>query len=254
MKNLKKYLTKNLDRDCILSCFEQINSTNDFLLNQPSIRLPHICISNHQTHGKGQHGRVWQSAKNSSLLLSLKYPFSADTDLSGLSLMVGLSIVNTLKQHFKITHCEQLQIKWPNDIYYQAKKLAGILIENQVQGSDINSVIGMGINIALPDDFSCDSPFIDLKTILRDKPNKASFCLLIIEQLLTDIATFEQNRFMHFLPQWRLLDYLYQAKITLMDKTTYQANGVNYLGGLQLVGKESCVLYDSSRIKEITIG
>ena len=249
INDLKQYLSQHLAQDCLLSCFEQIDSTNDFLLKQARTTKPHICIALNQTKGRGQYHKNWQSDLGKHILLSVKYRFSSGVVLNGLSLVIGLSTINALRTIIGIT---DLKLKWPNDIYYQDKKLAGILIENQAQGRQNTGVIGLGINMALPDDFLGDQLAIDLACILGKLPDINQLYLSIINQILVDITLFERYGFTYFLPKWQAVDYLAGRNIILTNGQTYQADGINQVGALCLKNKQNHqVLYHSNQIKAI---
>ena len=98
-----------------------------------------------QTAGKGQIGNSWESEAGKSLLFSLiLYPLRITIDNQFiLSQIVSLGIKKTLDEY-----TDGITIKWPNDIYWNDKKLVGILIENSLQGTKIkSSVIGIGLNV-----------------------------------------------------------------------------------------------------------
>jgi BirA family biotin operon repressor/biotin-[acetyl-CoA-carboxylase] ligase len=98
-----------------------------------------------QSAGRGQPGNAWESEEDKNLLLSIiVYPGTvAPPDQFIISMSVSLAISDFLTLHgIKST------IKWPNDIYVDDRKIAGILIENSVRGSSIeNSIIGIGLNV-----------------------------------------------------------------------------------------------------------
>jgi BirA family biotin operon repressor/biotin-[acetyl-CoA-carboxylase] ligase len=129
---LKETESTNLVASELLS---KINPPNGFLI-----------ITDYQTAGKGQYGRVWQSEKDKNLLFSLilnQLNLQAN-QLFRLHLSTSLSIIRTLDG----LGISQLKIKWPNDIYRNDRKLAGILIQNQLKGSLVeHSVIGIGMNV-----------------------------------------------------------------------------------------------------------
>ena len=96
-----------------------------------------------QTAGRGQAGNVWESEADKNLLFSvlLKNPPIPIESSFRLSMATSLSIVDALK-------IDEVRIKWPNDIYYEDKKLGGILIENIISYNAIRySIIGVGLNI-----------------------------------------------------------------------------------------------------------
>ena len=98
-----------------------------------------------QTQGKGQRGNVWLSESGKNLLSSFVFKpdnLSVENQIA-LTWATSLSLLETLRK-FNI----EALIKWPNDIFVGGKKIAGILIENQLQGSKIScSIIGVGLNI-----------------------------------------------------------------------------------------------------------
>jgi BirA family biotin operon repressor/biotin-[acetyl-CoA-carboxylase] ligase len=128
-----------------------VDSTNNYLKKLVHDEHPEegsMVITEFQSAGRGQMGNGWASEAGKNLLLSLLiYP---DNLLANeqfiISRMASLAVKNCLNQFV-----DDIRIKWPNDIYWKDKKIAGMLIENDVQGRYIqNSVIGIGININQP--------------------------------------------------------------------------------------------------------
>lgn len=104
-----------------------------------------IVVAREQLAGRGQAGNSWESEPGKNLTFSLLlYPdFLPIQDYFLLSEAVALGIKKALDSYLGF-----LSVKWPNDIYYRDKKLAGILIENEIQGrSIVRSVIGIGLNV-----------------------------------------------------------------------------------------------------------
>jgi len=129
---------------------QETTSTNEYLSElQKKEKLEEgtIIWTDFQTAGKGQTGNSWESEPNKNLLFSiLFYPdFLEAAEQFILSQAVSLAIVDTLKPLLKN---ETVSIKWPNDIYVGNKKIVGILIENTIRGSSIDTCIaGIGINV-----------------------------------------------------------------------------------------------------------
>ena len=106
-----------------------------------------VIYSDHQLSGKGQRGNHWidQPAKNVLLSLLLRPKFLPIKNQFFLNLIIGLAIVDALKEKLP---SRQIKLKWPNDVYVDDRKIAGILIENSLRGTAIeSSVNGMGINL-----------------------------------------------------------------------------------------------------------
>lgn len=127
---------------------EETTSTNSYLkilLREQYLEEGFVVVADFQTAGRGQVGNSWYSGKGENLLFSLLiYPTEIPANEQFIiSRIVSLAIKNTLDQF-----ADDIRIKWPNDIYWKDKKIAGILIENSLQGKVIeNSIIGIGLNL-----------------------------------------------------------------------------------------------------------
>ena len=127
----------------------QCHSTNDELVNmtKKSDELEGLVVyTDNQTDGRGQRGNIWfaEPGKNILMSLLLKPTFLAISDQFYLNLIAGLAIVDTLRNY---TNAE-VQLKWPNDVYLDRKKVCGILIESNLRGSTLeSSVLGVGLNL-----------------------------------------------------------------------------------------------------------
>lgn len=127
---------------------DSVDSTNNFtakLINDQICQNGAVILADEQTAGKGQMGNTWESERGSNLLCSIAWrPDNLSVnDQSKLSWLVAL-ILHKLMLRFGIN----AEIKWPNDIYVQKQKIAGILIENQIEGKNISWVIvGIGLNV-----------------------------------------------------------------------------------------------------------
>mgnify|MGYP002525167437 FL=1 len=233
--------------DC--SILESTTSTNDYLTTLPFSQNIKVCIAREQTAGKGQYQRVWLSKKDSSVLLSLRYPFSIKVALNGLSLAMGLSVIDVLEC---VYHLDHLKLKWPNDVYFKDQKLAGILIENSVQNDQQSVVIGLGLNYQLATDFECDTPWTDLSKNCTTLPNLVDLHEKLINNLIKSCQRFEQHGFSAFQAQWNQHDYLLgkQLELNYQDKKTIgTANGVNEHGALIIKSDNTMIeAYSSEQI------
>jgi len=131
-----------------LQYIKQTHSTNALLWKM--IRESHqpdgtVVYTDFQTAGKGQIGNSWESEAAKNLLFSVVlHPSQIPLDrLFLVSQLVSIAIKRVLDKY-----CENISVKWPNDIYWNDKKLAGILIENSLQGNKVKAVvIGVGLNV-----------------------------------------------------------------------------------------------------------
>ena len=127
---------------------DEVDSTNLYMKRLAREKHPEegsLVIADYQTAGRGQMGSSWFSTRGSNLTFSLLiYPREVEVaEQFIISRIASLAVKNTLDQF-----TDDICIKWPNDIYWKDKKIAGMLIENDIQGKHIeNSVIGIGINI-----------------------------------------------------------------------------------------------------------
>lgn len=148
---------------------DSTESTNTYAKSLPAPETdstPLVVITDNQTRGRGQRGNSWESEAGSNLTFSLTvYPrWMSPSHQFELSMLVSVGLVNALRSFVGTT--DWFSVKWPNDIYYGDKKIAGILIENSVNGPSIErSVIGIGINV-------------NQKVFVSDAPNPVSLCHL----------------------------------------------------------------------------
>jgi len=127
---------------------DRVDSTSNYvatLISEGKARHGMVILAENQTNGRGQRGSVWQSESSKNLILSI-YLEHSDLEIhhqEALTHFTSIAILNCLSK-FGISSV----IKWPNDLLVTKKKIAGILIENQLRGNKItSSVIGIGLNI-----------------------------------------------------------------------------------------------------------
>lgn len=248
MQSLKSLINE----DVILYIFDTIDSTNDFLLKQQTNSKPQICLANTQLAGRGQYNRTWLDSKNSSILLSIRTNIA--NSIAGLSLVIGIAVIDALKTELAIN---SLKLKWPNDIYYNGQKLAGILIESKLQNNSNDCIIGLGLNINMAADFSSQNTWTDISKILNTKIiNKDIITATIIKHILRAVANFEQKSLDFFLADWHLVDYLYNKDIKLATGI-YKAIGISTNGALLLKSyfdNSTKEIYNSNDILQIYDG
>jgi BirA family biotin operon repressor/biotin-[acetyl-CoA-carboxylase] ligase len=241
-----------------VTVLDVIDSTNNYLKKAAANGHPHAsCVAtNIQTHGKGRRGRQWQSALGENLTFSFLWRFTKGASaLSGLSLVVGIALIRSLKK----MHVHQALLKWPNDILVQDdgvyKKLAGILIELQgdMDGQSA-AIIGVGINLNLSKKqiAKIDQPAISIKQCTDDPIDPNAILAIIIRDLTEVLATFEASGFTSLRDEWSSYD-AFQDKvinITSGDGNTIQgrSQGVNDAGSLEVVTDNGLKVYASGEI------
>lgn len=124
-----------------------VDSTNAEALRllQSGMPAPFVVLAESQTSGRGRRGRAWASPPAQNLYYTLALKVSSGTQgLSGLSLVVGLAVLHSLRR----AGVGNAGLKWPNDIYARGKKIAGILLELTGDPADVcHVIIGIGINV-----------------------------------------------------------------------------------------------------------
>ena len=182
---------------------DEVASTNTYLMQHKSSAHA-TCVAAHvQTHGKGRRGRTWVSQLGASLTFSLLWRFQCGAAaLSGLSLAVGVALIRALND----LGVNNAQLKWPNDVLVEGKKLAGILIEllGDLEGPSA-AVIGMGVNLKLPKNVldSIDQPAIDLANVSANHINQSELLGVILKHLADVLSSFEAHGFVGLRDEWR---------------------------------------------------
>lgn len=232
------YIAENLSSEIQhypLIILETVDSTNQYALIQADTAL--TCLAEYQTQGRGRQGRQWISPYASGLCLSIKQRYSdLIYPLSGLNIALAVTVARTLQQ-FGIP---EIQIKWPNDIQWRNRKLAGLLLESRCltyQCYDV--VIGIGINVKMPlqSKVAIDQLWVDLYTITGKTLSRNQLAVQLINQCWHTLLTYPQSGLTNFLPIWQTFDVLYGRQITLhtpKESVVGVAQGINMEGALIL--------------------
>ena len=207
----------------------QIDSTNTELMRRARAGQlePILLVAERQTAGRGRLGRQWHSEVANagtipSLTFSLGLPLSP-SDWSGLSLVVGLSVAQSLHP--------DLRLKWPNDIWFQDRKLAGILIETASFDGVRYVVMGVGINMQQPDPLGLSTPPAWLADLLPDL-DAAETLFRVVAPLVRAVQAFQTQGFAPFRLRFAERDALAGRAVTLSDGTTGTAQGDDDAGAL----------------------
>ena len=233
--------------------FSQIDSTNAFLQRKQSecdIRN-WVVSADEQTAGKGMGSNSWESevGKNLTFSLALDVSFLPAEKQFLLSEAVPLGIVEVLD---KLLPVEKLSIKWPNDIYYENRKLAGILINSTIKANMMGiSIIGIGLNVNQMQFQDWPTHPISLKLITGKgyalQPlleQIAEHIIIKVEQLKADLTTIEQDYLKRLFRYHTWADYEVGGKVLRVFMT-----GIDPFGRLQLVDEQQT--FYTFDIKEI---
>jgi BirA family biotin operon repressor/biotin-[acetyl-CoA-carboxylase] ligase len=218
--------------------FMEIDSTNSYLLEQ-KLTDPRgmLVLAERQSAGRGRRGRSWISPFGTNLYMSLLWRMPlAQTSIEGLSLAVGLAVIQGLEAE----NFPGITMKWPNDLLLQDAKVAGILIELKPPQSDfVELVIGVGINLQMPQASGqlIDQPWRDLSAQMQGK-NRNSIAASIISSLITALEKFASTGFAGFRQDWQDKDAFFNRPVELhMGEATITgiAKGVNEQGAVCLL-------------------
>jgi len=226
-----------------IQIFDEIDSTNSESLRQiQSGNIENrVVVASSQTAGRGRRGRQWLSPKNAGIYLSLTRRFSMEANaLQALSLVTAISVVEALYQ----LGAQGLQLKWPNDVLFEKKKLAGILLELQHKENSRFVVFGIGVNIELSADLldSIDRPVTDLDSIMNEPPCRVILLAALLNQLCRNLEKYEGSGFSSFEERWNGLD-------------CYRMNDIEIQNGKsRLIGKSLGVDSDGSLLLQTPKG
>lgn len=205
----------------------ELDSTNTELMRRARAGRaePVLLVAERQTAGRGRLGRGWCSGPGDSLTFSLGLAL-APADWSGLSLAVGVAAAEALHP--------DIRLKWPNDLWLDERKLAGILVETASAGEPGGSryaVIGIGINLAAPAPEGLSTAPAGLREVL---PGIAPGAALerLAEPLVRAVQRFEQAGFAPFRARFAARDVLRGRPLVLSDGTSGTGGGTDERGGL----------------------
>ncbi|EMD9275480.1 bifunctional biotin--[acetyl-CoA-carboxylase] synthetase/biotin operon repressor [Cronobacter malonaticus] len=214
-----------------------IDSTNQYLLDRLSeLDSGDACIAEYQQAGRGRRGRKWFSPFGANLYLSMYWRLEQGPAAAiGLSLVIGIVMAEVLHE----LGADQVRVKWPNDLYLNDRKLAGILVElTGKTGDAAQIVIGAGINLAMR---QVESDIVNQGWInLQEagiKVDRNELAIRLIEKLRASLREFEQEGLAPFLTRWEKLDNFIhrQVKLIIGDREIYGiSRGIDNQGALLL--------------------
>ena len=212
-----KKLNWEYENDYSFYLVDEIESTNTYLKeNFESYPDKTVLIAQRQTKGRGRYNRVWVSDNDAifSLLLKKNGNYHITAPLALCMALLGFGY--------------DVGIKWPNDIYLQGKKLAGILIEDSFQGDFSCAIIGIGLNMTDKAEFNA----IGLNT----KISKYE----IIDSFTKKFTELNQMNFKDVIALYRK-ESIVIGKMVLYHNKLYKAEGVDGAGYLILENEEEYI-------------
>lgn len=234
-----------LDAERILGLLEDkrvtvlpvVDSTNQYLLDRlAELASGDACIAEYQQAGRGRRGRQWISPFGANLYLSMFWRLEQGPAAAmGLSLVIGIVMAEVLQR----LGAEQVRVKWPNDLYLNDRKLAGILVElTGKTGDAAQLVLGAGINMAMREANASqiDQRWINLQEagITIDRNELAA---KLLNELRNSLRQFEIDGLAPFISRWRKLDNFIDRPVKLLigeQQIFGIARGIDQQGALLL--------------------
>lgn len=228
-----------------LDVLTETDSTNQRLLESApgDPRTPgRACLAEYQRAGRGRHGNRWVAPLGAGLCLSLLWRFAAPpSSLMGLSLAAGVVLARGLEAH-GVGGCG---LKWPNDLIWDGRKLAGILVEVRGEADGPCSVvIGLGVNVALPAAAlgQIDQPCTDVVSIVGHPVSRNGLAATLLNGLCTMLPGCEEQLGLGpFLEAWRDYDVLSGQRVEVR-----QAHGQRTEGVAQTVDADGALLVSTA--------
>lgn len=220
--------------------FDSIDSTNTCasqLVSQQEAPEGSVIMAMYQQSGRGQRGTAWQSSAGENLLMSVVlYPtFIPNAKIFVLNQAIALAVYDTIAE---IT-TEKINIKWPNDIMVNDKKIAGILIENSFRAAEItNSIAGVGLNVNQKqfDDFNLRATSLalltnktfDISEMAKSLHNKIEFWYDALKQR-----------------NYQLIDEFYHGRLYRLNEfSKYKIKNETDLGTIRGVDENGKLLFE----------
>jgi BirA family biotin operon repressor/biotin-[acetyl-CoA-carboxylase] ligase len=204
---------ERFDLDTI-DVFTEADSTNRFLMHNPPSRSEtlRVCLAEWQSAGRGRLERQWDSPLGTGICMSAGWAWEGTPrEFSALSLAAGAAIASAISAQCDIA----VQLKWPNDIVWNGRKLGGVLVESRIEShGHCHVVIGVGINVTVAEaDLARLSDWragaADLRTAMRDRTcSRNVLSCAIASALGALLAQFDQRSALSWLQTWRSLDFL----------------------------------------------
>lgn len=214
-----------------------VDSTNQYLLDRlAELTSGDACIAEYQQAGRGRRGRQWVSPFGANLYLSMFWRLEQGPAAAmGLSLVIGIVMAEVLQR----LGAEPVRVKWPNDLYLNDRKLAGILVElTGKTGDAAQLVLGAGINMAMRETNASqiDQRWINLQEagITIDRNELAA---KLLNELRNSLRQFEIDGLAPFISRWRKLDNFIDRPVKLLigeQQIFGIARGIDQQGALLL--------------------
>ena len=209
-------------------------STNDVALSAMSDGATHglLVVADHQTAGRGRHGRTWMSdepGENLLFTVLLRLKCTGDT-FSNITLAIGLALRDALQPRLD----DDVQIKWANDLMVRNRKLGGILVESHVRNQERCLAVGIGVNVHMrepPEGLS--SIATSLRMLGAHDTSRELLLADILEHLARRVRAWQTGGFACMAAEFRACDALCGRRVSI-DGFEGRAVGVDDSGAFLL--------------------
>ena len=227
-------ICQGLPQQLSVQLYDYIDSTNSAMLrrNQYEVVSNHLIIAEFQSAGRGRRGKAWLGDYGRNIAMTLGIEFRSNLNsLGGLSSVVGLALVQALE-----LQGIDAQLKWPNDVWINEQKLAGILVELVPTNTGTLAVIGVGVNVDIS---SAQADKIDQAvTCIRHLGSAVSrddLVLVICRNILENLERFAHSGFASFIAAFNAVHCLQNKRALLAVAGEAKAGivrGIDVSGGL----------------------
>jgi len=220
-----------------LAVIPVIDSTNQYLLDRmDQLNSGYACIAEYQQAGRGRRGRKWFSPFGANLYMSMYWRLEQGPAAAmGLSLVIGIVMAEVIQS----LGAADVRVKWPNDLYLQDRKLAGILVELTGKTGDAAQIVmGAGINLVMRGEGTTEinQGWINLQEA-GIEINRNELAARLINRLREALPLFERDGLAPFVGRWEALDNFIHRPVKLLigDREVHGiARGIDKQGGLLL--------------------
>ena len=222
-----------------INYFYSIDSTSKYAIeNQTKFSENAIFISEFQTDGFGRFKRKWISPFGKNIYCTMLEVVELDiSKLNGLSIIVGISIARVLK-NINLN----AKLKWPNDIYVDDKKIAGVIINVSAEINGRAKIfIGFGINVNMQYNEEIFKDWTSIKLQSQRHANRTNLTIQIIKAIKEDLLVFIDKGFTHFKNDFESLNYLKNKEFSLLlsNKTYDNCSYVDLANNGEIIIKNS---------------
>jgi len=229
-----------------INYFTEITSTNDVVkeLAAKGAKEGTVVLAETQTHGKGRIGRRWLSPKGGIWFSVILRPNISAKDSYQLTFMAAVAVAKTIRKMFKVN----TEIKWPNDVLVNKRKVCGILTETSIRGDVVDfAVVGVGVNANVDlTSFSEElrASVTSLDAEVKGVVDRERFLCALLEELENYYEMVLQRRFALVLEEWKSLTTLFGTDV---EVTSFEgrikgvASGIDRNGALEVLLKNGTV-------------